>query len=201
MIEFSKNYLYGFDTNTIDNKILYDHCLAIEKVLRLTFPETKDSWYGNFTSAINQKYNLFCFPGVQLSKLYSFMVTEISPLLENEPYVLKSWMNVYRAGQKVAWHEHWLPKYRAWHGFYCVNVGESATHYKIPNVKDIIIVPSKEGRLVIGKSDNDKHSSTEWNDVNSCRITLAFDIIPVSTLLESTVYSDLPINHFIPFKV
>jgi hypothetical protein len=200
MIEFSKNYLYGFDTDTIDNKILYDHCLAIEKILKLNFTYTEDSWYGNFTSAINQKYNLFCFPGVQLAKLYKLMVTNISPLLDNEPYVLKSWMNVYRAGQKVAWHDHWMPKYRAWHGFYCVHVGESATHYRIPDVNDTVIVPSKEGRLVVGKSDNDTHTSTEWNDTTSCRITLAFDIIPVSTLLESTIYSDLPLNHFIPFK-
>ena len=202
MIEFVKDYLYAIDSNTIDNDILYDHCVAIEQILEQTYPITEDDdgWYGNFTSKVNRKYNLFCFPGVQLGKLYQLMVKNISPLLDDEPYVLKSWMNVYRAGKKVGWHDHWIPKFRAWHGFYCVNVGDSATYYRIPGIEDTVIVPSKEGRLVIGKRDGDTHSSTEWTDPDKFRITLAFDVIPVSTLVAAVPYGNLPQNHFIPFK-
>ena len=200
MIEFTKDYLYAFDTDTIDNTKLYDRCLIIENILNTRFPNADPSWYGNATSANNMHYNLFSFPDAELSKLYKFMVESITPLLDDEPYVLKSWMNVYRAGQNVHWHGHWPSEFRVWHGFYCVNVGESATHYRIPKIEDIIVVPSKEGRLVIGKSDGDKHKSTPWTDPTSVRITLAFDIVPLSTLGKDHPYENTMINHFMPFN-
>jgi len=200
MIEFAKDYLYAFDTDTIDNELLYHRCVAIESILNKKFPDADPDWYGNATSANHRNYNLFSFVDSELIKLYQFMVKSISPLLGDEAYVLKSWMNVYRAGQKVDWHVHWPAEVRVWHGFYCVRVGESATHYKIPGIKDIVVVPSKEGRLVVGKSEDDQHKSTPWDNPDSFRITLAFDIIPVKSLLNRTVYNDLPINHYIPFK-
>ncbi|MGY8985778.1 MAG: hypothetical protein ACKVIX_03975 [Sphingomonadales bacterium] len=198
MIEFCKDYLYAFDSDVVDNKKLYNRCHEIENILKTSYPNTEAGWYGTFSSANHDKYNLFGFPDVQLSKLYQLMVKNISPLLENESYVIKSWMNLYRAGQKVDWHGHWPERFRVWHGFYCVNVGESATHYRIPKIKDTIVVPSKEGRLVIGKSAGDTHASTEWSDTSTNRITLAFDIIPISTLLP---HDDKRFDHFYPFKI
>jgi hypothetical protein len=200
MIEFAKDYLYAFDTDTIDNKRLYHRCVAIEKILNNKFPNADLSWYGNAASANNREYNLFSFLDSELIKLYQYMVKTISPLLEDECYVLKSWMNVYRVGQQVNWHRHWPPEFKVWHGFYCVNVGESATHYKIPGIEDIVVVPSKEGRLVVGKSDDDRHKSTPWNNPDSLRITLAFDIVPINSILSRDIYSNIPLNHYIPFK-
>ena len=57
-------------------------------------------------------------------------------------------------------------------------------------------VVSKEGLIVIGKSDGDEHSSSAWKESKRPRITIAFDIIPVEAI-PNKLYG----NHFIPFKI
>jgi hypothetical protein len=198
------DYLYSFQLDNIDNNALFNKCLVIEDIIIQTTPAAEKGWYGNLTSAKNQSYNLFTFPVKELHELYQAMVKNITPLLDKDTsYVLKSWMNVYRNGDKVSWHQHWPPKDKVWHGFYCVNVGknESATNYKIPGIKEIINVPSIDGLLVVGKSDDDKHSSTEWQG-NKPRITLAFDIVPMWAVNpnENTDMHHLQLYHYIPFK-
>jgi hypothetical protein len=199
------DYLYGFQLDNIDNEALFDKCLVVEDIIIQTTPPAEKGWYGNLTSAKNQSYNLFTFPVKELHQLYEAMVKNISPLLDKDTsYVLKSWMNVYRKGDKVSWHAHWPPECKVWHGFYCVNVGEneSATNYKIPGIKEIVNVPSVNGLLVVGKSDDDRHTSTEWQG-DKPRITLAFDIIPMwaANPNENTNMYDLSLYHYIPFKV
>jgi hypothetical protein len=198
------DYLYSFQLDNIDNDALFNKCLVIENIIVQTTPPAEKGWYGNLTSAKNQSYNLFTFPAKELYQLYEAMVKNITPLLDKDTtYGLKSWMNVYRDGDKVSWHQHWPPEMKVWHGFYCVNVGknESATNYKIPEIKEIINVPSVDGLLVVGKSDNDKHSSTEWHG-DKPRITLAFDIVPLWAINpnENTDMNHLQLYHFIPFK-
>jgi hypothetical protein len=198
------DYLYSFQLDNIDNETLFNKCLVIENIIIQTTPPAEKGWYGNLTSAKNQCYNLFTFPVKELNQLYDAMVKNITPLLDKDTsYVLKSWMNVYRKGDKVSWHQHWPPECKVWHGFYCVNVGEneSATNYKIPNIKEIINVPSVDGLLVVGKSDDDKHSSTEWQG-DKPRITLAFDIVPMYSANpnESTTMYDMHLYHYMPFK-
>jgi len=199
------NYLYGFQLNNIDNEALFNKCLVMEDIIIKTTSPTEKGWHGNLTSAKNQEYNLMTFPVKELHQLYQEMVKNISPLLEKDtPYVLKSWMNVFRKGDRVKWHQHWGPEYKVWHGFYCVNVGEneSATNYKIPGIEGIVEVPSVNGLLVVGKSDDDRHSSTEWQG-DKPRITLAFDILPIKSANpnESRHMYDLHLYHYIPFKV
>ena len=196
MITYHEDYLYSVDIDTIDNVALVEHCLEIEQFLIENLPPVNPSWYGNMTSAFNDKYNLLTFAGPELNKLYHEMLKQISPFLEKETaYMVKSWLNVYRTGQSVNWHTHWPSPKRVWHGFYCAQVGESATYYKIPGVKEVITVPSKDGRLVFGKSDGDEHRSSEWKDESMPRLTLAFDIVPVESIANK-VHG----NHFIPFK-
>ena len=196
MITYHEDYLYSIDLDTIDNVELVKHCLEIEQFLVKNLPPVNTGWYGNLTSAHNRMYNLLTFPIPELNKLYHELVKNISPFLEKETtYMVKSWLNVYRAGQYVNWHNHWPAPKRVWHGFYCAQVGESSTYYKIPNVKEVITVPSKDGRLVFGKSDGDEHRSSEWKDETMPRLTLAFDIVPVQSIDDKMF-----VNHFIPFK-
>jgi hypothetical protein len=199
------DYLYGFQLDSIDNQALFNKCLVMEDIIIKTTSPAEKGWYGNLTSAKNQEYNLFTFPVKELHQLYEAMVKNIPQLLDkNTSYVLKSWMNVYRKGDKVSWHAHWPPECKVWHGFYCVNVGEneSATNYKIPRIKEIVNVPSVNGLLVVGKSDDDRHTSTEWQG-DKPRVTLAFDIIPMwaANPNENTNMYDLSLYHYIPFKV
>ena len=195
MIIFSENYLYGFKTDSINNKKLVDHCLRIEQTLIKNFSNIDPAWYGNVPASHHDKYNLLTFPGVELNKLYAELVKNISELLDDKVYVLKSWLNVFRKGQKVDWHPHWPADKGVWHGFYCAQVGNSFTEYRIPRVSENVKVKSEEGLVVIGKSAGDQHTSSVWTESQRPRVTIAFDIIPIESLSD-----DLAGNHFIPFK-
>lgn len=195
LITYHDNYLYSIDTDTINNKALVDHCLRLEKYLVETLPTIHTGWYGNLTTAYNREYNLLTLPGTEFNELYHSLIKHVGPFLEKETrYMIKSWLNVFRINQKIEWHDHWPAIKRAWHGFYCAQVGESYTYYKIPNCKGIIKVPSVDGRIVFGKSEGDQHSSSEWRNESMPRLTLAFDIIPVESIEDK-----MRINHFIPF--
>jgi hypothetical protein len=112
---------------------------------------------------------------------------------------MQAWLNVYRTGEFIDWHSHWPAEFESWHGFYCVDVEpNSSTTYrlfgKIPE-KDDIVVTSQDNLLVISRSDGDYHRSSEWNNPDKPRITVAFDIIPMSKLYERRNYEK---NHWIP---
>jgi hypothetical protein len=194
---YHTNYLYGFDLASINNDKLVEFCLEVEQFLLENLPPVEPGWYGCVASAHNMSYNLLTFPNKELNKLYHSIQENIIPLLDADTtYVIKSWLNVYRAGQKIDWHGHWAEESKVWHGFYCAQVGDSATYYKIPEVKEVITVPSKEGLLVMGKSAGDKHRSSDWQDNAMPRITLAFDIIPIES-----INNKLSVNHYLPFKL
>lgn len=202
------NYLYTFNLPGIHNKTLLDNCLIIDAILEHTFPANlNNNQYGDavLTTHKHSCYNLFTFPTTELVKLYNELRTNIVPLLDKETtYVLKAWLNVYHKGQGLRPHGHWRREVQAWHGFYCVNVGEneSATIYSIPGIEHEVTVTSENGLLVIGKSDNDRHRTTIWENDTMPRITIAFDIVPVqyANPNQNTDMEGLFLFHFIPFK-
>jgi len=61
-------------------------------------------------------------------------------------------------------------------------------------MEENVKIESKNNLLVIGKSDNDEHRSSVWNQ-ETPRITIAFDILPMSSInkLQSN-----NLNHWIP---
>jgi len=207
MITHSLDYLYSIDLDSLDNKKIFKEILETEKCLIKLFggpfySETDDyDVYGNFASFQFENYNTFQFPLNETSKLYRELVNNITPFLNKKyDYALQCWFNVFKKGQNVEWHHHWEePECKVWHGFYCVNVGDSFTEYKVPNVKEIIKVPSKEGRLVFGKSEGDLHRSSLWDNPKEPRVTIAFDIIPYKNIkLEE--FDEYIGRSFIPFK-
>lgn len=200
--ELHPGYLYSAQNTTINNEELFQRCLLMETVvMSATPPAGGSSWYGTAITAKHGFYNLFTFPVKELIELYDYMREQIGPKLDPDTtYVLKGWLNVYRAGERIDWHDHWAPKFRVWHGFYCVNVGDSATIYRIPGRPDEVRIKSEPGLLVFGKSDGDKHSSTAWTDVDTPRVTLAFDIVPIDTLCPNRDFDGLHLNHYIPFQ-
>lgn len=197
------DYLYSFQLEGIDNEALFKKLLVVEKIIVNTTPIIESSTYKTITTAKHDFYNLFTFPVKELHQVYFKLQEKAAALLEpNTNYVVKSWLNVYRKGQNIDWHMHWPSAAKVWHGFYCVNVGEnkSATLYKIPGVEETVIVPSKNGLLVVGKSEDDRHSSTVWTE-DVPRITLAFDIVPMwaANPNENTDMNSLHLYHYIPF--
>ena len=191
----SPNYLFSKKIDSINNSTLVKDCLDIEKMLLTTFPNIDKKWYGSLSTAHHERYNILTFPTKELQKLYFELHNLICPYLENRVYLIKSWLNVFRKGESVNWHDHWKPDAKVWHGFYCAQVGKSHTEYKIPGIKKTIKIKSQEGLIVFGKSDGDKHRSSPWKETTKPRVTIAFDIIPLDSI-ESKLHG----NHFIPFK-
>ena len=197
-----ENYLFSTQITSINNKKLANKCFVIEDTLNKTTKPVPKGIYGNIPSAKNKQYNLFTFSTTELVQLYNIICEKTDSLLEKDTsYVIKSWMNIYRKGESIGWHDHWPAKDKVWHGFYCVNTEEvnSSTLYKIPGVAGEVDVPSKDGLLVVGKSDNDKHRSTPWYG-KTPRITLAFDIVPVYSANpnENSDMSNLHLYHYVP---
>lgn len=173
-------------------------CMAMEKLLKskFTVDENISSSYGTVTTKLFKEYNFFTFASPEILKLYSELVKHLTPLVDpSRQYVMQAWVNVYRAGQFIDWHTHWEPELGAYHGFYCLNVGESQTHYRFTSNKEkIYTVDDSDGLIVFGKSAGDEHKSSEWHETEP-RITIAFDVIPVESIKEQFI-----INHYIPFK-
>jgi hypothetical protein len=211
MKEISKDYLWTFDFEGIDNNKLYKTCIDVEEALKMFYPPIpEDNKYNCFTSYYHQVYNLMNFPCPQLNILYKNMINSFSKvLLKDKQYYMRCWVNLFEKGKNIDWHSHWQPHYKTYHGFYCVNTqGEysSYTEYKLPHVEDIITIPSNDGLCVIGKSEGDGHRSSEWLNDGKLRVTIAFDIIPVEILKSDEKFIYLEVNktlihNFLPLPI
>ena len=152
------------------------------------------------TTSLYAQYNYFLYPIPGLHELFEKVKETFHACHSaNEPFYIQAWLNVYRAGEFIEWHSHWPPEFESWHGFYCVDVEpDSSTTYRlfgrIPE-KDDIVVPSRDNLLVLSRSDGDNHRSSEWTHKDRPRITVAFDIIPISKLYDRRNYEK---NHWIP---
>lgn len=139
-------------------------------------------------------YNLLLYPLPGFNKLYFAIQKffyELQP--QEDEYYIQCWLNFYEKGDNINWHKHWPPEAKGWHGFFCVSTpGSSGTEYKLPGDDNIYYIESKENLLVLGRSDGDLHRSTECQ-TNEPRITIAFDIIPRSSLRPDGL-----LNHWIP---
>ena len=205
MKEISKNYLWTDNFHDIDNQKLYETCIQVDLAVRDYFKiplSRQDSpGYGSVISEMHMLYNIFNFPDSELHKLLQNMGRSFASILKEDQYYLRSWVNLFSKGTSIPWHNHWEPEFKAYHGFYCVRTeGEKPSHteYKIPGESNTIIVPSMNSKVVIGKSENDKHRSSPWEN-DGYRVTIAFDIIPLKALRPVQDYfSHNPINNYIP---
>jgi hypothetical protein len=211
MKEIVKDYLWTFDFHGIDNEKLYKTCIDVEEALKNFYPPIKENnKYNSFTGYYHQQYNLFNFPCPNLAKLYKNMINQFPQVIDTgKEYYVRCWVNLFEKGRNIDWHSHWNPRYKTYHGFYCVNTeGEHPSHtdYKIPNVSDIITIPSHDGLCVIGKSEGDGHRSSKWLNDGKFRVTIAFDLIPVEVLKSDEKFLYLEVNptlihNFIPMPL
>ena len=197
MITYVPDNLWGEMLPSIDNMQLMKDCLEAERFLLNTLSvNTAVGVYGSKTTASYIQYNLLSFPIESFQNLYHNMVSVIKPCLPKETHVLQCWLNVFRGGEFIDWHSHRDKKYKVIHGFYCVNVTPSFTEYKFKHIpNEIFKIESKEGLLVFGKSNDDIHRSSPWNNPSVPRISIAFDIIPLSTFSKKHIRP----NYFLPF--
>lgn len=190
-MEIIKDYLWTEQTNSLDNQKIYETSLQLELFLKKSFNysevEPKKIW----TTEIFSMYNIFTYPDEELLKLYQLLVKTIKPYLDkNIEYMIQAWLNVYQKDEFIPWHGHWPPNTGVWHGYYCVNVSESITSYKLDN--KVYQVYNNDGLIVIGRSGRDNHQSSPWTQ-DKPRVTIAYDIIPVQSITRRGI------NHYLPF--
>ncbi|WP_459862313.1 hypothetical protein [Endothiovibrio diazotrophicus] len=155
---------------------LYD--LIAEKF----YEEGVNHYGGHATMVTNlyEKYNVLMYPFPQLHELYEAIRSIFRGVVNpSDPYYIQCWLNVFQKGEFIGWHRHWPAGMGVWHGFYCVDVEvePSYTEYLFPFMKNTIRIPSKDNLLVFGKSEDDRHRSSQWNS-DRPRVTIAFDIVP-----------------------
>lgn len=186
---------------SLDTHMIKDSCYKLKNLIDERFFDNFKRYndpHAPATTSLYASYNLMMYPFEGFHELFMeinniFQSFKKYKKVEHTKFYMQCWLNVFKKDEYVDWHSHWLPQYHAWHGFYCVQVGESNTTYSLSNGEQVSVT-SKDNLLVLSKSDGDKHKSSLWTDANMDRITIAFDIVPDYTLRETGI----DINHWIP---
>ena len=222
-----KKYIDGLYTadirSSIDLKVLKKSCLQMEEIITKSFKNDEND-YGGKSSATTQlyrKYNFLMYPLPGIHNIHFNIARVFHTCFEDshaqradgsEEYFIQCWLNCFKRGEFIDWHSHSDIDTGAWHGFVCVDTEpDSFTSYRWPNNpnrKDIVIdIPSKDGFIVMGRTNGDFHRSSEWLDKKRSRITIAFDIIPRSAVFGGKTPKDYMkamkenpyfVNHWIP---
>ena len=206
-VNLYNNYIYTRKLN-LDVKEQKDTSYKMYDYINDNF--TSDEFDYSDTSTLTTKlysqYNYLLYPYPGIGKLYNGIRETFYSCYHHmygepvkEEYHMQCWLNFYKTGDFIDWHQHWDKEYDSWHGFYCVDVepnSETIYHFhdgSHPNVH----IKSENDLLVIGLSGRDSHRSSEWNE-SYPRITIAFDIIPTRTLnvVDSTTRHIK--NHWVP---
>ena len=181
-----KDYVHTKDIN-LNLDVMAKSSMELYNLVLDKFGDGRVDYGGQstMTTRLFSNYNVLLYPFPGMHELYEEIKSFFYDTHKyhngdpSEKFYIQCWINVYRKGDFIDWHGHWSSECNSYHGFYCVQTGEeSGTLYRIPNVDGEVYIPSKPNRLVISKSDNDLHRSTEWLDEKNPRITIAFDIVP-----------------------
>jgi hypothetical protein len=195
-IKTHENYVYTTQLN-LNLPILVDSSYKLYDFVKHNFDGKPRGYVGGstITTELFNQYNALLYPLPQFHELY-FGIREMFHTLNdnpNENFYMQCWLNYYRTGDFIDWHDHWKPEFRSWHGFYCVSGKGSYTTYKLPpDHEKEVVIPTILNQIVLSKSDGDIHRSSEWNE-DYPRITIAFDIVPSTTI---KVFANP--NHWIP---
>lgn len=133
----------------------------------------------SLTTKLYNNYNIFFYSFEGLHELYG----EIQKMfhdccIDEEKYYIQAWLNIYKEGQYIDWHNHWIDTENSWHGYFCVECEPSKTTYRIPGVKEEVDIISQNNLLVMSRSAGDTHRTWPWEHADRDRITIAFDILP-----------------------
>ena len=155
---------------------------------------TDSSGKSPVTTNLFSSYNLLMYPFDELHELYEEIKAFFHECsVTEEKYYIQCWLNIYKSGSFIDWHNHWLPKDNTWHGFFCVDCEPSKTTYRIPGVMEPVDIVSENNLLVMSRSNGDTHRTWPWEPTDRDRITIAFDIVP-----KNNVNPEAWLNHWLP---
>lgn len=148
----------------------------------------------SLTTNLYNTYNLFMYPYDEFYNLYQEIKTLFHDCcIDEDQYYIQCWVNFYKKGDFIDWHNHWAPEHRTWHGFFCVDCEPSKTTYNVPGYNEPLDIVSENNLLVMSRSNGDTHRTWPWEDETKDRITIAFDIVP-RQFIDPGVF----LNHWVP---
>jgi hypothetical protein len=144
---------------------------------------------GSISTVKWTEYNVFQFYNEEIYNVYSAikdLVIEACDYygvdFKKQKYYIQGWFNINdRKLGKLNWHDHGGPWAPFWHGYYCIKAEPSSTFYKLENREDLVVEnQNKDNRLILSEMGH-PHAMGDW-DWDGPRITLAYDIVPLSTI-------------------
>lgn len=189
--KFFERYL----DNNLDSlsKFLLNKYEEIEdaKLRGITPLDSSDIWVESQSRSTVKwrEYNVFQFYNPEIYNLYVNVRETVKEACDyygidyyKQRFMIQGWFNVnYNKKGKLDWHDHGPTGAPFFHGYYCVKAEPSTTYYKINN-KDEIANINKDNRLIVSEMGH-PHAMADW-EWDGPRITIAYDIVPLSILLE-----------------
>lgn len=147
-----------------------------------------------------RQYNVFQFHIPELHKLFASlrsMVIEACEYYEvdfiEQQFMVQGWFNIFQPDQgTLDWHDHSRIAAPHFHGYYSVNAEPSITQYQING--DIVDIENINNRAILSEATH-PHRVIPSNIKN--RITVAYDVIPLKDLINSTNKKEYE-QHWLP---
>jgi hypothetical protein len=189
------------DLNDLSS-FLQDQYSQIENLTMKGVTEVVKSDYWKESGSVStikwRDYNVFQFyhPGIyNLYKELSSVIKEACSYYEidfdKQNYMVQGWFNInYAKVGKLDWHDHGGPYAPYFHGFYSVKAEPSITYYKVfgKETENHNI----DNRMIVSEMGH-PHAMGSW-DWEGPRITIAYDIMPLSSIIEAKANP----QHWIP---
>jgi len=129
------------------------------------------------TTALYRHYNIFTIEDPNIEQLQSVVRETVKQVNPNKEFYIRGWLNVLRDQNTLNWHDHAPDIVGAMHGYISISSEPSVTVYRIG--EDLLNVKNRNGYIVIGYSNRDKHRTTPMPS-DTPRVSVAFDIVPTT---------------------
>jgi len=177
-----ENYITTSKLN-LDLFTIKDSCYQLNNIIE-QFSVDKDGYddaagMAPITTKVHEQYNLLMYRFQGFHNLYFEIQKLFQQLKDNDSqYYIQCWLNLYKKGSFIDWHEHYPSTHKTWHGYYCVDCEPSKTTYRLPDKTETIDIIGENNLLVMSKGNGDWHRTWPWEFEDRDRITIAFDIVP-----------------------
>jgi len=189
--KFFEKYLDN-DLNILSNFLLKKYEEIEDTKLRGITPlDSSDIWVESQSRSTVKwrEYNVFQFYNSEIYNLYVHIRETVKEACDyykinydSQRFMIQGWFNVnYNKKGKLDWHDHGPTGAPFFHGYYCVKAEPSTTYYKVNNKNEVANI-NKDNRLIISEMGH-PHAMADW-EWDGPRITIAYDIVPLSILLE-----------------
>jgi hypothetical protein len=183
--------------------------IATGKMLGIKPLDERDifTYAKSYSTQKSREYNAFQMYYPWMHELYSAVVDMVREACKyygidynSEQWMCQAWFNINsrEKGAKLEWHDHVNTDWNdyAFHGYYSVNAEPSTTHYDINGFEKVNV--NKNNRAVLSMVGF-PHAMGPW-EWEGDRITIAYDILPLSQLLQKGFLEDLEEGRLTPFE-